>query len=84
VQRAGATDTDIDLPVRLVEPLGKDTLLYFDIGTERPFIAVSNDPGLAEMQDGDRVGLTLTRDFLFLFDRDGRRVGSRSGRAGRA
>jgi ABC-type sugar transport system ATPase subunit len=70
----GGKDADIDLPVRLVEPLGKDTLLYFDIGVERPFIAVSNDPGLAEMQDGDRVGLTLTRDCLFLFDPDGRRV----------
>ncbi len=74
VQRAGATDSDIDLPVRLVEPLGKDTLLYFDIGVERPFIAISNDPELAEMQDGDRVGLTLTRECLFLFDPDGRRV----------
>ncbi|MGE0258377.1 MAG: ABC transporter ATP-binding protein [Alphaproteobacteria bacterium] len=74
VQRAGATDADIDLPVRLVEPLGKDTLLYFDIGTERPFIAVSNDPALAEMEDGDRLGLTLTRDSLFLFGPDGRRV----------
>ena len=29
------------IPVRLVEPLGKDTLLYFDDGTERAFIAVS-------------------------------------------
>jgi ABC-type sugar transport system ATPase subunit len=74
VQRPGAADADIDLPVRLVEPLGKDTLLYFDIGTERPFIAVSNDPAMAEMEAGDQVGLTLTRECLFLFGSGGRRV----------
>src|SRR5262249_26607142 len=32
---------DVQLPVRLVEPLGRDTLLYFDAGAERPFVAVS-------------------------------------------
>ena len=36
VQRAGAAEADLDLPVRLVEPLGKDTLLYFDIGVRAP------------------------------------------------
>ena len=29
---------------------------------------------MAEMDAGDRVGLTLTRDCLFLFGRDGRRI----------
>jgi multiple sugar transport system ATP-binding protein len=74
VQRAGAADSDIDLPVRLVEPLGKDTLLYFDIGSERPFIAVSAGLAMAELEAGEQVGLVLTRESLFLFNPDGRRV----------
>ena len=62
------------LPVRLVEPLGKDTLLYFDIGAERPFIAITEGLAMAEMDAGERVGLTLSRDRLFLFAADGKRV----------
>jgi hypothetical protein len=62
------------LPVRLIEPLGKDTLLYFDLGAERPLIAVSEGLAMAEMEAGDRVALTLTRDRLFLFAPDGRRI----------
>src|SRR5262249_23123039 len=34
VAREGAAD--VQLAVRLVEPLGRDTLLYFDAGAERP------------------------------------------------
>jgi len=74
-QRAGTGDgADLDLPVRLVEPLGKDTLLYFDIGTERPLIAVSEGLAMAEMEAGDRVALILTRERLYLFGADGRRI----------
>jgi ABC-type sugar transport system ATPase subunit len=74
VQRMGAARADIELPVRLVEPLGKDTLLYFDIGTERPFIAVSEGLAMAETEAGDALALTLSRDCLFLFGSDGRRL----------
>ena len=74
VQRAGAIVSDLDLPVRLVEPLGKDTLLYFDIGAERPLIAVSEGLAMAEMETGDRMGLALLRDCIFLFGPDGRRI----------
>ena len=74
VRRDGATAADVELPVRLVEPLGKDTLLYFDIGSERPFVVITEGLSMAEMDAGDRVGLTLTRDCLFLFGRDGRRI----------
>ena len=56
---AGATGADLDLPVRLVEPLGKDTLLYFDIGAERPFIAVSEGLAMAEMEAGDPIRTDL-------------------------
>jgi multiple sugar transport system ATP-binding protein len=73
-QRGAAASGDLDLPVRLIEPLGKDTLLYFDIGAERPLIAVSEGLAMAEMQPGDRLALTLTRERLFLFGPDGRRL----------
>jgi ABC-type sugar transport system ATPase subunit len=74
VRRDGATAADVELPVRLVEPLGKDTLLYFDIGSERPFVVITEGLSMAEMDAGDRVGLTLTRDCLYLFSNDGRRI----------
>ena len=36
---------DLELPVRLVEPLGKDTLLYFDIGVGAPVHRDQRRPG---------------------------------------
>jgi multiple sugar transport system ATP-binding protein len=65
---------DIQLPVRLVEPLGKDTLLYFDSGAERAFVAVTEGLGMAEITAGERIALTLDRRRIYLFDGDGRRV----------
>jgi lactose/L-arabinose transport system ATP-binding protein len=65
---------DAQLPLRLVEPLGKDTLLYFDDSTERAFIAITEGLSLAGLQLGVRLGLTLTPDNIFLFARDGRRI----------
>jgi ABC-type sugar transport system ATPase subunit len=69
-----SSDSDIDLPVRLVEPLGKDTLLYFDIGSERPFIAITEGLAMADTEEGERIGLTFKRDQLFIFGADGSRV----------
>jgi ABC-type sugar transport system ATPase subunit len=74
VQRDGAMAGDVDLPVRLIEPLGKDTLLYFDIGAERPFIAVSEGLAMADMEAGDKIAVTLTRECIFMFGSDGRRI----------
>ena len=65
---------DISLPLRLVEPLGKDTLLYFNDATERAFIAVSEGLALAGLKPGARCGLTLAADKMFLFAPDGRRI----------
>ena len=42
--------------------------------SERPFVVITEGLSMAEMDAGDRVGLTLTRDCLFLFGRDGRRI----------
>jgi ABC-type sugar transport system ATPase subunit len=65
---------DFQLPVRLVEPLGKDTLLYFDTGIERAFVAVTEGLGMAEIKVGERVALSLNSRSVYLFDRDGRRI----------
>jgi ABC-type sugar transport system ATPase subunit len=78
VHRDVGPTADLALPVRLVEPLGKDTLLYFDIGAERPFIAITEGLAFAELDAGERVGLTLTRDCIFLFGADGKRITRRS------
>ena len=65
---------DVELPVRLVEPLGKDTLLYFDAGTERALVAVSEGLAMAEIKAGERIALTLDQRRIELFDADGRRI----------
>ena len=62
--------------MRLVEPLGKDTLLYFDSGTERAFVAVTEGLGMAEINVGSRVTLSLDQRRIHLFDADGRRMGA--------
>jgi len=67
---------DIELPVRLVEPLGKDTLLYFDGGTERAFVAICEGLDMAEVKNGTRITLSLASHRLYLFDADGRRIGA--------
>ena len=65
---------DIALPVRLIEPLGRDTLLYFDAGTERAFIAVSKGLDMADVGVGTRMALSLDPRRLYLFGADGRRL----------
>jgi ABC-type sugar transport system ATPase subunit len=65
---------DIRLPLRLVEPLGKDTLLYFNDATERAFIAITEGLALARAKPGADCGLSLAADKMFLFAPDGRRI----------
>jgi ABC-type sugar transport system ATPase subunit len=62
------------LPVRLVEPLGKDTLLYFDDGTDRAFVAVTEGLSNAEMASGTPVSLSFPSAQIYLFDADGKRI----------
>ena len=61
--------------VTLVEPLGKETLVYMDYGAERLLIAVANPSIRAE------EGASLEFDFrggrFYLFDPEGRRLGRR-------
>jgi ABC-type sugar transport system ATPase subunit len=67
-------DGDLKLPVRLVEPLGKDTLLYFDDGTDRAFVAVSEGLAMADVKTGSTVSLSFDSRHLCLFGEDGRRI----------
>jgi ABC-type sugar transport system ATPase subunit len=67
---------DVKLPVRLVEPLGKDTLLYFDSGSERAFVAVTEGLDMADIKVGERIALTLDQRRIYLFDDKGLRIGS--------
>ncbi len=69
-------DGDVELPVRLVEPLGKDTLLYFDDGTERAFIAIDEGLAMAEVKSGARIALRFDPQRLYLFGADGKRIGA--------
>jgi hypothetical protein len=72
---SGGGGGEAELPVRLVEPLGKDTLLYFEDGTPRAFIAVSEGLEMAEVNPGARLALSFDPDRMYLFGDDGRRVG---------
>ena len=63
-----------ELGLRLVEPLGKDTLLYFDDGTERAFIAVSEGLEHAVLKVGTPISLEFDPGRLYVFAPDGRRV----------
>ena len=56
-----AASGDVELAGALVEPLGKDTLLYFDAGTERAFVAVSEGLAMADVKVGAHVALRSTR-----------------------
>lgn len=73
VSPAGSGEnTVIECEISLVEPLGKDTLLYFDHGGENPTIAVVE--GTASHKAGTRMALSVPPESLFLFSGDGKRV----------
>ena len=57
--------------VRLVEPLGADTLIHLDTGGQRVIARVA---GLPDFRPGDPVGVTLDRNQLHLFDAGGVRL----------
>jgi ABC-type sugar transport system ATPase subunit len=60
--------------IALVEPLGKDTLLYFETTGERPLIAMVEGLMLDRYNVGDNVGLTFPADKIYLFDDAGKRI----------
>lgn len=70
--KIGAQDGTFRCPVKLVEPLGKDTLLYFEHGAERPTIAIVE--GASRHREGEQLGITFDPEHIYLFDAAGRRV----------
>lgn len=71
--RVGGEETFID-EIQLVEPLGKDTLLYFNIGVDRPFIAIIEGLQLAKYKVGQSISIVLPPDNIYLFDDQGKRI----------
>ena len=61
--------------MRLVEPLGKDTLLYFERGGDKPLIAVVE--GTRAFEIGVCLGMTFDPQRLDLFDAEGKGVADR-------
>lgn len=70
----GATGggASINSEIELVEPLGKDTLLYFGTDADRPFVAVIE--GTEEVQRHAKVDVGFPDDAIFLFDANGDRI----------
>src|SRR5213596_3392746 len=60
-----------DAAVRVVEPLGAETLVHLDVGGQT---LVAKLPGMVELHVGDRVGVNLDRRRLHLFDGAGERL----------
>jgi len=58
--------------IGLVEPLGKDTLLYFETAAERPFVAIVD--GTESHTAGEPVEISFPGDNMFLFDSSGDRI----------
>jgi len=75
VGRNGGAPQAASLPVRLVEPLGRDTLLYFEAGSERAFVAISEGLAMADVKVGAPLSLSFDPERLHLFGADGRRLG---------
>ena len=63
---------DIKKKIYLVEPLGKDTLLYFETDEERELIAIVESN--SSYRSGDTVALNLLSEHIFLFDSSGKRI----------
>ena len=73
ISPAGSGDgAALECEVDLVEPLGKDTLIYFDHGADQPTIAIVG--GTDSYEAGNRLGLTIPAEALYLFDTEGKRV----------
>ena len=70
IGEAGQYDDQIEL----IEPLGKDTLLYFDVDHERPLVAIVEGVQYHDLKVQQKVGVSFPGEAVFLFGADGRRV----------
>lgn len=74
-EHVGLVDPDQGLgpaDVRVVEPLGAETLVRLDAGGQ---LLVARVPGLRDFRPGDRVGVKVDRQHVHLFDAAGDRIG---------
>jgi len=69
---ASGGGASINSEIELVEPLGKDTLLYFGTEADRPFVAVIE--GTQEVKRHANVDVGFPDEAIFLFDADGDRI----------
>ncbi len=68
----GEKEADMGARVALVEPLGKDTLLYLDYGGESRLIAVVE--GHQDVRHDTQVSMRFRHDDLYFFAPDGLRL----------
>lgn len=74
-EHVGLVDPDQGLGpahVRVVEPLGAETLVRLDAGGQ---LLVARVAGLRDFRPGDRVGVKVDRQHVHLFDAAGERIG---------
>ena len=64
----------IPATIDLVEPMGKDTLLYFEAGGERPFVVIVEGLILDEYKSGQDVKLRFPDEKVYFFDEEGQRI----------
>ncbi|MDA0785171.1 MAG: ABC transporter ATP-binding protein [Proteobacteria bacterium] len=69
---ASGGGASISSEIELVEPLGKDTLLYFGTEADRPFVAVIE--GTQVVQRHANVDVGFPDDAIFLFAANGDRI----------
>jgi len=70
--RVGSNTPTFATQVRLVEPMGKETLIYINYGAERDLIAITEaNTGL---ENGAEVGVELPAAKILLFAADGARI----------
>ena len=60
--------------IRLIEPLGKDTLIYFDIEHDRPLVAIVEGIHIQNYKVRTSVGVTFPAKSIYLFAEDGQRI----------
>jgi ABC-type sugar transport system ATPase subunit len=70
--RLGTDGSGIATKISLVEPLGKDTLLYFESSMTRPFVAVVE--GTKTYKRHEPANLVFPDESVFLFGADGDRI----------
>lgn len=72
--KVGGKTIAVQGKISLIEPLGKDTLLYFETVEERPFIALVDASEVEKYKVGDTVPLSFPKEQIYLFGEDGKRL----------